>query len=343
MENNKKKFTFDFTPNWSSEMKNIASAKPRSDAKKILVDNGFVDILPNYSGFGLKGKLSSLVKVLVAIVKLPRQSKLFIQYPVQLNYLKFFLPFLLSFKKIEGILYVHDVISIRNSKHTSAKAEGKFFNNFKNIILHNNRMIEALKPQLSKEIDIFSLNIFDYLLDNDLIENINKKNNRDQIVISGNLGRSVFVKKLYQIKKKQFHLYGPFYENERKDNNVVYHGSVSPEELNDRIKNYDFGLIWDGDKIEYLSNEDGNYMKYNNPFKFSAYIAAGLPIITSKEAGIAQFVIEKNIGILIDTLHDLNDFSISEVDYNVLKENVLNLRMKLIVGKQLSSILQIIN
>ncbi|SDJ35254.1 hypothetical protein [Chryseobacterium jejuense] len=335
-----KNFTFDFTPNWSSELKNIASAKPRDDAKKITIDNGFIDILPNYNGFGIKGKLLSLMKVLISILKLPQKSKLFIQYPIQLNYLQFFLPFLLSLKQIEGILYVHDVISIRAPQHIDAKTESKFFNNFKKIILHNNKMIDVLKPLLNKDRTVFSLNIFDYLLNDDFTENQNQKTIRDEIVISGNLGRSVFVKNLYQIKNNKFHLYGPFYENEREDNNVIYHGSVSPEELNDRIKNYDFGLIWDGDKIESLSNGDGNYMKYNNPFKFSAYIAAGLPIITSKEAGIAKFVKEQNIGVLVDSLYDLDNFRISEVNYKEFKNNVLNLRIKLIKGQQLSSILQ---
>lgn len=335
-----KKFTFDFTPNWSSELKNIASAKPRDDAKKIAIDNGFIDIMPNYNGFGIKGKVLSLVKVIISILKLPKKSQLFIQYPIQLNYLQFFLPFLLYLKQIEGILYVHDVISIRAPQHKDMKTESRFFNHFKNIILHNNKMIDVLKPLLIKDTNIFSLNIFDYLLHDNFTENQNQKSIRDEIVISGNLGRSIFVKNLYQIKKNKFHLYGPFYENEREDNNVVYHGSVSPEELNDRIKNYDFGLIWDGDKIESLSNGDGNYMKYNNPFKFSAYIAAGLPIITCKEAGIARFVKEQNIGVLVDSLYDLDDFSISEVNYNELKSNVLNLRVKLINGTQLSSVLQ---
>lgn len=59
-----------------------------------------------------------------------------------------------------------------------------------------------------------------------------------------------------------------------------------------------FGLVWYGD--EYLHQ----YMRYNNNFKLSNYLAAGIPVIVPR--GISnQYLIEGNhLGIVADTLEE---------------------------------------
>ena len=59
-----------------------------------------------------------------------------------------------------------------------------------------------------------------------------------------------------------------------------------------------FGLVWYGDDYWH------EYMKYNNSFKLSAYLAAGIPVIVPR--GISnQYLIEKNhLGLVVDTLEE---------------------------------------
>ena len=59
-----------------------------------------------------------------------------------------------------------------------------------------------------------------------------------------------------------------------------------------------FGLVWYGD--DYLHQ----YMQYNNNFKLSTYLAAGIPVIVPR--GVSnQYLIEGNhLGIVADTLKD---------------------------------------
>ena len=71
--------------------------------------------------------------------------------------------------------------------------------------------------------------------------------------------------------------------------------------------NQSFGLVWDGDSIETCSNRFGEYLKINNPHKLSLYIAAGLPIIIWSGAAEAAFVRENNLGIIVDSLHDMEN------------------------------------
>ncbi len=59
-----------------------------------------------------------------------------------------------------------------------------------------------------------------------------------------------------------------------------------------------FGLVWYGDEYWH------QYMKYNNTFKLSTYLAAGIPVIVPR--GISnQYLIEKNnLGLVVDSLDE---------------------------------------
>jgi hypothetical protein len=76
-------------------------------------------------------------------------------------------------------------------------------------------------------------------------------------------------------------------------------------------------------------------MRYNNPFKFSLYLAAGLPVIAPSTAAIAYTIKEQNIGFLINNLEDLNNVSISDEEYGIMKENVKALQKDIVAGNYL--------
>ena len=203
-------------------------------------------------------------------------------------------------------------------------------------------MVDAFAKYLNTDIKFFTLDIFDYLVENPLKSNhLIDKNVFSNICFTGNLGRTHFIHDLYKIKNFNFFLYGPFYKkrDEFNHSNLEYCGSLTTEELNKTISNYDFGLIWDGLSLDELVGNDGEYIKYNNPFKFSAYISAGLPVITSVDAGIAKFIQDNGIGILVNSLRDLDNISISASQYNLMKENVLKIKEKVNDGTYLKKVL----
>ena len=72
-----------------------------------------------------------------------------------------------------------------------------------------------------------------------------------------------------------------------------------------------FGLVWYGNDYWH------QYMRYNNSFKLSTYLAAGIPVIVPR--GISnQYLIEGNhLGIVADTLEDAAEQvkNISEAEY----------------------------
>lgn len=72
-----------------------------------------------------------------------------------------------------------------------------------------------------------------------------------------------------------------------------------------------FGLVWYGNDYWH------QYMRYNNSFKLSTYLAAGIPVIVPR--GISnQYLIEGNhLGIVADTLEDAAKYvkNMSEAEY----------------------------
>lgn len=103
--------------------------------------------------------------------------------------------------------------------------------------------------------------------------------------------------------------------------------------------NGDFGLIWDGDSTQEITGLAGHYIRYNTPHKTSLYLASGLPVIISKNAAIASFVQDNNIGVCINSLSEISTeaLDISSELYRRMKENVLLVGQKLRKGYYLEN------
>ena len=95
-----------------------------------------------------------------------------------------------------------------------------------------------------------------------------------------------------------------------------------------------FGLIWDGDDLNGCRGLNGEYMRYNNPHKLSLYIVSLLPIITWSKAAIAPFVIQHNIGFVVDSLTEIEGriLTMHSSTYQLYVDNLLRLRDKLLMG-----------
>ena len=79
--------------------------------------------------------------------------------------------------------------------------------------------------------------------------------------------------------------------------------------------------------------------RYNNPHKLSLYLAVGLPVIIWSEAAEADFVLQENVGIVVDSLKELADKlkKVDKVRYNEMRMNAKCVSKKLRNGDFLLS------
>jgi hypothetical protein len=208
-------------------------------------------------------------------------------------------------------------------------------NPFDCVIAHNPFMIQWLKAHGLKAQTI-SLEVFDYLTNNPMKEKPQIFNKT--IVFAGNLSKSKFIYSLNKIKVWDFNVYGPNYYDPQNQviANLKWRGQYSPEDLIEQLDG-NFGLIWDGAEVEKCDDVLGNYLRYNNPHKFSLYIAAGLPIIAPANSAIGVFIKQHKIGFLINSLLDLDNIPVNEQIYLVMKSNVIKIQKKVTCGDYLTS------
>ncbi len=67
----------------------------------------------------------------------------------------------------------------------------------------------------------------------------------------------------------------------------------------------DWGLVWDGDSIETCDGLFGAYIKMASSHKIALYLAANRPLIVWSGSGLAKIVKEQSLGIVVDSLKDI--------------------------------------
>lgn len=307
-----------------------ASGKAKEDVSAILSKHGYQKLYnPSHN------RIVRVIQQLFAIVFLPPKSELFIQY--QSN-IPFFYSMLSKMRWIRKTAIIHDLESLRGMM--SVKNEVKLLNGFDVIISHNPQMTQYL-INIGVEKKILNLNIFDYLLDDKL--KINMMYDKNTIFFAGNLMKSKFLKQLRELNNLNFYLYGADFdgiEEIKAQSNVYYKGSFSPDELISNIEG-GWGLVWDGDSLDTCSGVTGEYLKYNNPHKVSMCIVSERPVIVWSKSAMADYILEKKLGIVVDSLflvHSLLE-SVTEMQYKELINNVQAEKRRLIRGQNLEEVL----
>ena len=321
------------------EVDNHAGSKARIDVNNILnkLEYNLIENVENKRfNFKIKKvffilKPSNLKKLYKIIIL--RKKFLIIQYPFYFNFIiNKILSFILKRSFNKYILFIHDIDTIRNISNKGIQKEIDIFNNMYVIIVHNEKMKKLLR-RYGVNTKIVVLELFDYLLNKPYPDK--KYQLSKEISFAGNLSKSKFLQEKSIGKLGiNFNLYGPnFDSNKIKMSNVKYNGSYKPEIIPYKLEG-SFGLIWDGTSLNECEGSFGRYLKVNNPHKLSLYIAAGLPVITWKEAAIADFIEKYRIGFIVDSLYDIEKVinTISNEQYEVYLQNVKNLQKKVCTG-----------
>lgn len=212
---------------------------------------------------------------------------------------------------------IHDIESLRLNKdeRNGISKEISFFNKFDKVISHNPNMSKWLIENGLK-VPVKNLIIFDY---NNPQPMSSSKFDRS-ISFAGNLEKSKFLNKLKI--RSDVYLMGPG-ATQNYPENIHYKGVFTPEEVPAQLTK-GFGLVWDGDSIETCNGLFGEYMKFNNPHKVSLYLSSGMPVIIWNQSAMADFIKEKNIGIVTESLSNLDELlnQVTEENYLEMEKNV---------------------
>lgn len=275
-----------------------ALSKARKDIESICNEMGFISIAIVSKSYSLKliAYTYNIWQYLKAILKLPFNSNVYIQFPAPFSRTSYYKWLILSarMKGCKVYLIIHDVESLRyNSKEK--QAEVAMLNMADAIIVHTEAMKLAL-AQMGVNVSMIILSIFDYCTNAIMPKELISGNT---IAFAGNLEKSPFLQKLINEESDVlYRLYGKTPPFDLGTNTTLeYCGSFSPEQV-DTIK-ASWGLVWDGSSLDTCTGLTGEYLRYNSPHKLSLYIAAGIPVIVWEDSAVAEFVIKHNIGICV--------------------------------------------
>lgn len=277
-------------------------------------------------------KLFGYYRLFLHTMRLKRGSAVIVQYPCRkiLNCIR---PFM---KKINVIAIIHDIDSVRFPNPEGLAKEIEQLNCCKVVITHNEKMTQLLQNAGLKT-PCVALQMFDYLAIPQ-----EQKNGGQGIVFAGNISKSKFLSDLSDdILKYTIKLYGPINKETILSDKVQYMGCYDSTEIVKKLQGK-YALVWDGESTKTCTGDVGKYTQYNNPHKFSLYIAAGLPVIVWRKAAIAEFVEKHQLGFAVDSLQEAAEkiASITEGQYRVMSERVKRLQKDVTSGCFLKKAIQ---
>ena len=329
-----------------------AGNKARNDVEEIVKREGYQALVLSvdnwYEMSTLKAQLHKSKAFGQALNQLKQGDELLIQFPMLHH--SFFTTHHVKKAQKKGVkvhFIIHDLEVLRYANLDTVPLKHKIRVQIQEsgllgaadgIIAHNPIMKSVLVDKGIAADKIVSLGIFDYLIPNFQEKTGLAKN--QPIIVAGNLAQEK-AGYLYSLPgEPAYNLYGVGFDESRALANETYFGSFLPDELPAALEG-GFGLVWDGDSAETCSGVFGEYLRYNNSHKASLYLAAGLPLVVWKESAIAHFVVDKQCGIVVDSLHNLQKVldELTIQDYNELLDNARYVGVALREGAYLKATL----
>ena len=298
---------------------NHGGSKAKQDVENFLKAEGYREI---------DTPANNISKVLFVYFKFPRivksihNSTILFQFPSGKPFLRKKMMESIRNSDNKLVVLIHDIESLRLNHEPGREKENAeeidLLKKCDGIISHNEAMTEWLHQQ-GVMVPITNLGIFDY----DNPQKVNTDGKYDgSICFAGNLEKSSFLNKL-QLKHSLV-LFGS-HPADSYHEHLKYAGMFPPEVLPQKLTQ-NFGLVWDGSDVNSCTGPYGEYMRYNDPHKVSLYLSSGIPVIIWREAALANFIQQNNLGILIDDLTELDKVldHLSAEEYAAMKENVVN-------------------
>lgn len=329
-----------------------AASKPRMDVEHIACQLGYKPVLLGSYFFKLGMPLSIKEKVDRKLHLLLmwwqarklsgiRNSDVLLQYPFLSPYMYKIIDRLKAQGNRITILF-HDFYTIREHRKDDAR-ELSLLEFADMVIVHTEEMAEEFRRCGCKK-DIRLLRFFDYCLDGNVeTAETGEVSSAINVLFAGNLSKAEFVHHLNKLSRHDdmhFLLYGkPELTRQEKEANYVYKGCFDSSHPDGIEGNW--GLVWDGISVDSCEGELGEYLKINAPFKFSLYLAIGLPVIVWSQSAMARYVREYKVGVCVDSLEDIYTTikSLTEEEYVSIRRNAALFSHKVRKGEMLSNVL----
>ena len=330
-----------------------AGNKARNDVEEIVKREGYQPLILSvddwYQMNILKAQCHKEKAFAQVLSQMNKGDLLLIQFPMLHH--SFFTTHLvkkIQRKGVEVYFIIHDLEALRYANLDTVPLKHKIRVHLQEssllkiadgVIAHNPIMKSVLVDKGIADDKIVSLGIFDYLIP-DFQEKTTQT--KDQpIIVAGNLAQEKAGYLYVLPETPSYNLYGVGFDKNRALENETYFGSFLPDELPAALEG-GFGLVWDGDSAETCSGVFGEYLRYNNSHKASLYLASGFPLVVWKQSALSHFVLEKNCGIAVESLHDLNNTieKLSDADYQELVANAKRIGKKIRDGFYLTSALE---
>lgn len=331
-----------------------AGSKARTDIERILHENYDclfnINAMPTSSNeifnFLLKIKYFIQKDNISTILRLSKKinQNVILQYPFYFNrvYNKLLKKFV---ENNHVVIFIHDIDSLRHFGDAILEDEIDLLNQAKLVIVHNHFMKNLLrsKGMMTKALE---LGLFDYILDQKPSNTLKRIHFGNKIVFAGNLQKSEFLPLLGNLDESlSWNLYGNGIPKVlKKKQNIVWKGSFGPNDIPFKLEG-SFGLVWDGNSLDGCKGFMGDYLRYNNPHKLSLYIASGLPVITWRQAAIAEIIQKYNIGFVVDNISQISQKlgKMDETLYLTYEKNIQKLQENVIQGNFTRAVLKRMN
>ena len=299
---------------WSKAREDINNILKSSDFDELLLDTSKISSNGMLSKFGRHWNIKNTINKLFNTIK--KDDIVVIQLPL-INNTIFFANCLKHIKHrgAKIISVIHDLETLRIAllddvsyitKVRTRIEERSVLKISDSIIVHNKIMKQFLVEQGYPESKLVVLGLFDYLQDERakaFIESREPDADYNSIIIAGNLSpeKSGYI---YNVPSNiSVNLYGIGYVDNQSQN-LKYYGSFQPGDLPTKMHG-GFGLVWDGDSSDTCSGVYGKYLRFNNPHKTSLYLSSGFPVIIWKEAALASFIVDNDLGFAVDSLDEI--------------------------------------
>lgn len=300
--------------------KNVATSKAKDDIARFLEEDNY-EVIELVKFKNRLEKFSHSKKVIYSkFNNLVEGDTLVIQYPTYLGY-RFenkLIDFLVK-RKVNIIIVIHDIDALRfeNKRQPSLSKEIEELNRVNCVITSNSVMDKLLKDN-GLIVPTVILGIFDYFHKEKISENLDYARNLN---FAGNLNKSEFIYD-YPDNNIKLDTFGNIEDQSRIPKYINYRGVFPSDKLMNEFKS-GFGLVWDGESSLEIKGLYGKYLMYNNPHKLSLFLSAGMPVIIWKDAALASFVKSNKVGILVDSLSEV-EINLRNVDEESYKEMAKN-------------------
>jgi hypothetical protein len=309
-----------------------AGSKGKIDTDKIYEQHGFKMVYLSHLRFD-KFRIYEMLQVLLLLFRLKKACEVHVAIPLIFTPFVYFMLKLIRCRAGKIIILVYDLEYLRYGNKRVWEIAA--LQQADEIVVHTKAMADELKKQGIKS-PMKILTLFDYLIQtNDVYHEPDIRS----ILFAGNLLKSEFINNLLCEKTWDLntYLYGKGCPDIDKDN-FQYMGVFHPDNVSN-LKGA-WGLVWDGDSILTCNSSMlGRYLKFNSSHKISLYLVAEKPLIIWSQSSLCDFVKEKKLGIIVNSLLEIPDIlsKIKEHDYNEYVENVKEVAKKLKTGGFLSS------